>query len=673
MISWYKDSSCITPPLTSRPARCVPSGRPSRPAEEPLGVADALGQSVNFVAGVVQVERRPGARRHAERAVQGPGAVVVGPGRNAKIVEDLAYVVRVYIRHAEGHGTATVVGAERAEDAQAVDLAQNLERVRGQRLLVRGHVGHAEPGQVVDGRGQARGLRGGGHARLEPLRWRQEGAPLHPDHLDHRPAGQERWHRLKQLTPPVQHADPVRGEHLVPGEDQEVQAERCHIGDLVRHRLRAVTEHQRPDRVRPRGDLRDRRQGAGHIGLAGQGHDLGARVDQLVEGAEIQPALRGHRDPAQRGPGAQAELLPWHQVRVVLHFGDQHLVTRADPEPLGGRACGGRVAHRVGDQVDRLGRVLGEHDLARIRADEGRHLEARALVGVGGFLTEQVGAPVRGRVVPLVELTLGVENLPRLLRGGTRVEVHQGAAVPHRPGQDREVGPHRGHVEWPGGGLGYRHVADPFAGGSGGPSPRAGTVRNRSYPPASRFSASSGPPSSTIRPPTNTCTKSGVTYRRIRVEWVISRTPWSGSLRNRFAPSDTTRSASMSSPESVSSRIAIFGWSSSSWRISCRFFSPPEKPSLRLRSANTGSMDRAAIASRISFRKSRSLGASPRTAVTAVRRKLDTDTPGTSTGYCMARNRPARARASTLMASTFSPSRVTEPWVTVYFGCPAIA
>ena len=65
-----------------------------------------------------------------------------------------------------------------------------------------------------------------------------------------------------------------------------------------------------------------------------------------------------------------------------------------------------------------------------------------------------------------------------------------------------------------------------------------------------------------------------------------------------------------------------------------------------------------------SLRNSRSLGASPRTAVTAVRRKFDTETPGISTGYCMARNRPARARASTLMLSTSSPSRVTEPWVT---------
>ena len=71
--------------------------------------------------------------------------------------------------------------------------------------------------------------------------------------------------------------------------------------------------------------------------------------------------------------------------------------------------------------------------------------------------------------------------------------------------------------------------------------------------------------------------------------------------------------------------------------------------------------------------KVRSFGASPRTAVIAVRRKFDTETPGTSTGYCMARNSPARARASTLIASTSSPSSVIEPWVTWYFGCPAIA
>src|SRR5919202_6149585 len=149
-------------------------------------------------------------------------------------------------------------------------------------------------------------------------------------------------------------------------------------------------------------------------------------------------------------------------------------------------------------------------------------------------------------------------------------------------------------------------------------------------------------------------------------------TPTSPVARTRFTPSLTIRSASTSSPESVSSRIAILGLSSSSWRISWRFFSPPEKPSLTLRSATAVSMRRASIAVRTSLTQVRSLGASPSMAVFAVRRKLDTVTPGTSTGYCMARNRPARARSSTVIARTSSPSSVTLPLVIVYFGCPAM-
>ena len=42
----------------------------------------------------------------------------------------------------------------------------------------------------------------------------------------------------------------------------------------------------------------------------------------------------------------------------------------------------------------------------------------------------------------------------------------------------------------------------------------------------------------------------------------------------------------MSRPESVSSRIASFGSSTAIWKISLRFFSPPEKPSLTARFKN---------------------------------------------------------------------------------------
>ena len=56
-----------------------------------------------------------------------------------------------------------------------------------------------------------------------------------------------------------------------------------------------------------------------------------------------------------------------------------------------------------------------------------------------------------------------------------------------------------------------------------------------------------------------------------------SRAP---GVRSALTPSATIRSASMSRPESVSSRMASFGSSTAIWKISLRFFSPPEKPSL---------------------------------------------------------------------------------------------
>ena len=142
--------------------------------------------------------------------------------------------------------------------------------------------------------------------------------------------------------------------------------------------------------------------------------------------------------------------------------------------------------------------------------------------------------------------------------------------------------------------------------------------------------------------------------------------------RNRLTPSETIFSASMSRPESVSSRIATFGLSSSSWAISWRFFSPPEKPSLTERWAKVVSRLSRSSAELTSLTQVRSFGASPSIAVLAVRRKFDTETPGTSTGYCIARKRPARARSSTVIARTSSPSRVTLPPVMVYFGWPAM-
>ena len=160
--------------------------------------------------------------------------------------------------------------------------------------------------------------------------------------------------------------------------------------------------------------------------------------------------------------------------------------------------------------------------------------------------------------------------------------------------------------------------------------------------------------------------------------------PTSGE-RSASIPSATTFNASISNPESVSSRIAKRGWNMCICRISRRFFSPPENPSFTERVMNESSTSRSFIFSPRSLRNC-GIGMSfffsspvpsgegdARRALIAVRRKFATETPGIADGYWNARKTPARARASTGNASRLTPSSRTEPRSILYLGCPMIA
>src|SRR5215213_5654068 len=107
------------------------------------------------------------------------------------------------------------------------------------------------------------------------------------------------------------------------------------------------------------------------------------------------------------------------------------------------------------------------------------------------------------------------------------------------------------------------------------------------------------------------------------------------------------RSASMSSPESVSSKTASLGSSTAICKISLRFFSPPEKPSLTERDISPASISTTfARSARRSLNSKGSSSSSPRClrfSLYARRRNCAFDTPGTSTGYWNARKTPSRA------------------------------
>src|SRR5699024_11761181 len=64
---------------------------------------------------------------------------------------------------------------------------------------------------------------------------------------------------------------------------------------------------------------------------------------------------------------------------------------------------------------------------------------------------------------------------------------------------------------------------------------------------------------------------------------------------------------------------------------------------------------------------------SSRRALMDERKKSEVVTPVISLGYCIPKNRPARARSSTSISNTSSPFSVMLPCVTSYFGCPIIA
>ena len=136
------------------------------------------------------------------------------------------------------------------------------------------------------------------------------------------------------VAPAPQHADAGGADDLVAGEGQRGRvAPRGHRGQVdrqLRRGLRGVDDDDRAHLVGPPGHLGDRVDGAEHVGHPGERDDLGALGEQLVDVREVEVAVVGQPEPAQRRAGALGEQLPRDDVGVVLHLGDDDLVARAD-------------------------------------------------------------------------------------------------------------------------------------------------------------------------------------------------------------------------------------------------------------------------------------------------------------------------------------------------------
>ena len=137
---------------------------------------------------------------------------------------------------------------------------------------------------------------------------------------------------------------------------------------------------------------------------------FGLEPQEDLEDVEAEDAVVGDRDELEVAVALLDEELPRDEVGVVLHLGQDDRVAAVDVLP----------APRVGDEVDRLGRVAGEDDLVGVGGvDEPGDLRAGPLVLGRRLLADRVDPAVDVGVVLAVVGVDRVDHDLRLLAAST--------------------------------------------------------------------------------------------------------------------------------------------------------------------------------------------------------------------------------------------------------------
>ena len=384
-------------------------------------------------------------------------AVVAGADGNAGTVQHLGHVVGVDARDVEWDDPAPQPGIERAVQVHIRVLGHQLDQgIADQLELVLADAAHAQCAEVVRGRAEADLGRDVRRPGLELPGDLVELGPAEVDFSDHLAAGQERGHRLEQLPAGPQRTRAGRGEHLVPGEDVEVGADRLDVDRHVGHGLGAVHEDECAGLVGHPGHFRDRIDGPERVADVGERDELRLELQEDLEDIEAEDAVVGDRDELEVGVLLLDQELPRDEVRVVLHLGQDDDVAAIDV----------LATPRIRDEVDRLGRVAGEHDLVRVRGvDEPGDAGAGRFIGRRGPLADLVDPAVDVRVVLAVVGIHGVNHGLRLLARGRRVEIDERLSVRGRRAEDREL--RTDHLRY------QATVADPGVGGGAARGPCA--------------------------------------------------------------------------------------------------------------------------------------------------------------------------------------------------------
>ena len=121
--------------------------------------------------------------------------------------------------------------------------------------------------------------------------------------------------------------------------------------------------------------------------------------------------------------------LPRHDVGVMLHVGDQHLVA------LLHKRCTEGLCH----EIDALSCSTGEDHLTRLPGiDEAAHLLTGSLVQVGGLLRQVMNAAMHIGIHVQIFFAHRIEHAERLLRCCRIIKINQRLII-YFPRQDGKV------------------------------------------------------------------------------------------------------------------------------------------------------------------------------------------------------------------------------------------
>ena len=151
----------------------------------------------------------------------------------------------------------------------------------------------------------------------------------------------------------------------------------------------------------------------------GDGDQPGLGGDGGQHGLGVQITVGVHIDPFQYDTLTFAQEMPWHDVGVMFHDGQDHLIARLKP--------GGGPA--VGHQIDRLGRAGAEHDVIGTGVQKPRNGAARRLVFVGRKVGQIVQPAVHIRIFVRICLRHRINHHLRLLGRCAIVQVNQRLAI----------------------------------------------------------------------------------------------------------------------------------------------------------------------------------------------------------------------------------------------------